>query len=457
RIGPGFAAAGTGLNVTTGLTTWAELKSLASPALGRADVVYNKPPQQVVWYFSFLPCLQQIGNPTQDSSGPTLLNHDLKLDSQQPLNIQSDIPPYRSRLLDLHRSLVEISSTTGHEAEVGTFLSHYLQSRGFDVKQQNLSMVEDAQAHSHKPRRFNILARPSTTHSSTTWNPRLLITSHIDVVPPYIPYSIDADPSDVTEETIIRGRGSADAKGSVASQIIAVEELVHRKLIRPEDVMLLYVVGEEVDGAGMKRFSDFLEDPGKPFHGFESVIFGEPTENKLACGHKGIIACTITASGKAGHSGYPWLGESANEILMRALVRILDTDLGSSDKFGNTTINVGTLAGGIAFNVIPEFAQSNISARVAIGPEDSGHVVVRNKIETILAEENADHLSIECFQTTIVNYGTDIPNLKGNHTRYLYGPGSILVAHSDDEELTVGDLESAVKAYQKIILHDLST
>ncbi|QBZ53347.1 hypothetical protein PoMZ_09025 [Pyricularia oryzae] len=211
-------------------------------------------------------------------------------------------------------------------------------------------MREDAQASNHKPKRFNIIARPSAAHSSTAWNPRLLITSHIDVVPPYIPYSIDADPSDATDETIIRGRGSADAKGSVASQIIAVEELVHRKLIHPEDVMLLYVVGEEVDGAGMKRFSDSLEDPSKQFHGFESVIFGEPTENKLACGHKGIIACTITATGKAGHSGYPWSGESANEMLMRALVRILDTDLGSSDEYGNTTINVGTLAGGIAFN-----------------------------------------------------------------------------------------------------------
>lgn len=340
--------------------------------------------------------LQLIEDPTQHSFGPRSLHHDLKLDSQHPLTIQPDSPPYRSRLLDLHRSLVEISSTTGQEAEVGTFLSHYLESHGFDVKQQSLSVREDAQASINKPKRFNILARPSAAHSSTTWNPRLLITSHIDVVPPYIPYSIDADPSDVTDETIIRGRGSADAKGSVASQIIAVEELVHRKLIRPEDVMLLYVVGEEVDGAGMKRFSESLEDPGNPFHGFESVIFGEPTENKLACGHKGIIACTITATGKAGHSGYPWSGESANEMLMRGLVRILDADLGSSDKFGNTTINVGTLAGGIAFNVIPEFAQSNISARVAIGPQDSGHIVVRHKIEKILEKENADHLSLEC-------------------------------------------------------------
>lgn len=55
----------------------------------------------------------------------------------------------------------------------------------------------------------------------------------------------------------------------------------------------------------------------------------------------------------------------------------------------------------------------------------------------------------------MVNYGTDIPSLKGNHTRYLYGPGSILVAHGARENLTVGDLETAVEGYKKLILHAL--
>ena len=55
----------------------------------------------------------------------------------------------------------------------------------------------------------------------------------------------------------------------------------------------------------------------------------------------------------------------------------------------------------------------------------------------------------------MVNYGTDVPNLKGNHTRYLYGPGNILVAHGAHENVTVGDLEAAVEAYKKLILHAL--
>lgn len=57
------------------------------------------------------------------------------------------------------------------------------------------------------------------------------------------------------------------------------------------------------------------------------------------------------------------------------------------------------------------------------------------------------------FETQIVNYGTDIPNLEGDHVRYLYGPGSIHVAHGDDEGLLVGDLEAAVEGYKKLIQH----
>ncbi len=55
----------------------------------------------------------------------------------------------------------------------------------------------------------------------------------------------------------------------------------------------------------------------------------------------------------------------------------------------------------------------------------------------------------------MVNYGTDIPNLKGSHKRYLYGPGNILVAHSPDEALRVRDLEKAVEGYKRLIIHAL--
>jgi acetylornithine deacetylase len=54
-----------------------------------------------------------------------------------------------------------------------------------------------------------------------------------------------------------------------------------------------------------------------------------------------------------------------------------------------------------------------------------------------------------------MNYGTDVPHLKGSHKRYLYGPGTILVAHSDHEHLTVEDLQAAVEGYKVLIAENL--
>jgi acetylornithine deacetylase len=222
----------------------------------------------------------------------------------------------------------------------------------------------------------------------------VLVTSHIDVVPPYIPYHISDTPSYVTSSTAIRGRGSVDAKASVAAQITAVEELLNAEEIDWRDVMLLFVVGEEVNGDGMRHFSSAIQQLHPPLE-FDAVIFGEPTQNKLACGHKGHMTCSINARGKAGHSGYPWLGKSATAMLVNALDKILETNLGSSDRFGNTTVNIGILEGGVAANVIPEKASAQLAIRVATGTQSTGSGAVKKKVEEILAEVDPD-LSMEC-------------------------------------------------------------
>ncbi len=90
------------------------------------------------------------------------------------------------------------------------------------------------------------------------------------------------------------------------------------------------------------------------------------------------------AAGRAGHSGYPWLGKSANELLVRGLLGIVDADLGSSDRFGNTTVNIGLLHGGVAANVIPEAAEAELGVRVATGPQSTGSEAVRAKMEDVL-------------------------------------------------------------------------
>jgi len=394
----------------------------------------------------------------------------------------ADAPSYRGEVLQLLESLVSIPSISGEENEIGGFLVDYLKQQGYQV---DIQFVPPPKDKPDVPDRFNILAWNGDRKS----NYKTLVTSHIDTVPPHIPWEIES--GEISKDTVIKGRGTTDAKGSVTAQLVAVNHLLStNKDVNPEDIILLFVVSEETSGDGMRAFSDSLRHMNPPLS-FDSAIFGEPTENKLACGHKGALFCTAEAKGKDAHSGYPELGKSANELMIKAMNKIFETDLGYSPLFGKTTFNVGRFDGGVASNVVPARAWVDISARVAVGSEKEGQNDVRKKIYDILQETDPEAFTLNCshgygpyesncdvegesmrckictfcddfnltlslgFEQIVVNYGTDIPNLEGGYVRYLYGPGSILVAHGDHEYITVGDLEKAVEDYQKLILHAL--
>lgn len=348
-------------------------------------------------------------------------------------------PTSAHSLLSLHKALIEIESITGNEASATSWLAKYLQHQGLTVEKQK---VEGS--------RYNLYAYLGNTRKT-----KVLVSSHIDTVPPFWKYEYHQS------DSTIWGRGSVDAKGSVAAQLKAFEALVSDDAIKQGDVSLLFVVGEETGGDGMRSANDLDLT-------WNSAIFGEPTELKLASGHKGNIAITITAHGKAGHSGYPELGRSANLMLVQALSKLASATFPSSEKYGNTTLNIGKISGGVAGNVIAETAVANITVRIAAGnPQDVKDVVLAAIETTGYAAADLvvdfspgyppidiDH-DIPGFDEIVVNYGTDIPNLKGDHKRYLYGPGDILVAHSDHEHLKVEDLETAVKGYKTLIKANL--
>jgi acetylornithine deacetylase len=212
----------------------------------------------------------------------------------------------------------------------------------------------------------------------------------------------------------------------------------------------------------------------------QAIVFGEPTEAKLVSGHKGNLRLIIKAFGKAAHSGYPWLGRSANEVLTRALAALMELgpNLPKSDKYGVTTINLGHIEGGVAANVVAQSANADIAIRIAEGtPEMIKHEIrkaIYLAIESFLDEDlrpediielsftstgygpiDIDH-DIPGFDSFTVNYGTDIPWLEKTvegQKRYLYGPGSILVAHSDHEALTEEQLYEGVEGYERILLY----
>ncbi|CAF9915827.1 hypothetical protein IMSHALPRED_002710 [Imshaugia aleurites] len=373
-------------------------------------------------------------------------------------------------VISLHRALVNIESISGNEQAIGEFLEAYLKSHNYTVERQYLDArptslpVSRYKEQRAQKQRFNLLAYPGETPQTPVllssafepvpqnpcWraNTDSEIVKHIDTVPPYYGYEID-------KHDQIWGRGSVDAKACVATQFHAIQELIHSGEISPNDVSLLFVVGEETGGDGMRRANDLEME-------WQTVIFGEPTELKLANGHKGILLFTVKAHGKAGHSGYPWLGRNANHMLVPALLALQNLELPSSEKFGNSTLNVGEISGGVAANVIAEEAHGSIGIRIAAGCPETMKKLVSDAVKAVDEDLELTFLDgsygpvdidsdVEGFETISVNYGTDIPNLKGKHKRYLYGPGSILVAHSDHEHLKASDLLTAVEGYKRLV------
>ncbi|RAL62426.1 hypothetical protein DID88_004992 [Monilinia fructigena] len=370
-----------------------------------------------------------------------LVNAVHSFDSQTP--IIDETTSGSLSLLQLHKSLVEIGSITGNEHDTGAFLISYLRKQNLTVEVQDVDFVESSVS---GQRRQNVLAYIGDKRKTRT-----LVTSHIDTVPPFWPYERRGDE--------IWGRGSVDAKGSVAAQITAYQDLILGGKIHEGDVALLFVVGEETLGVGMKQANELGLS-------WETVIFGEPTELKLAAGHKGIISVHLTAKGKAGHSGYPSLGRNANSMLIPALYELGRMELPWSEKYGNTTLNIGRVDGGVAANVIAEDAMAKIAIRIAAGTTEEIQKLVLDVVEKTGQDLEVDFTQgygpvhcdsdVEGFDTITVNYGTDVPNLDGDHKRYLYGPGDILVAHSDHEHLKISDLEEAVRGYKKLIEHSLA-
>lgn len=344
----------------------------------------------------------------------------------------------RKELFAFHKNLIDIESISGNEKAVGVYLKGYLEALGYTVEWQVVPEKEGRE-------RANLYA-----YKGSNRNTKVLLTSHIDTVPPFFGYRVEGNK--------IYGRGSVDDKNCVAAMVTALEELYAEKEVEDGDVALLFVVEEEVGGPGMQYASEHLG-----VDSWTSVIFGEPTEMKLGVGHKGIILFNYVVKGKAAHSGYPELGINANEILVKALAKLLNTKLPDSKLLGESTINIGELSGGVAVNVIPENASAFIAIRVAENTEAIVKIIKDIAEETEHLEVTGLHTvdpqlldyKVEGFDSIVLKYATDVPYLKGDFKRFLYGSGTIQVAHSDHEYVPVEELYDSVDGYKKLVKYSL--
>ena len=280
------------------------------------------------------------------------------------------------------------------------------------------------------PGRFNVYA--------TREPPVVVLSTHMDVVPPALPVRED--------ETHLYGRGSADAQGIIPAQLAAAERLARGGEGR---VALLFVVGEELSADGA-RAAPALSPKGR------YLINGEPTDNCMAGGHKGMLRVELKAKGRAAHSAYPEEGESAIEPVLDALERIRRLPLPSDATLGECTMNIGTIAGGVRPNVIPDACRAELLFRT-VGPNGELVAAVRKaageRVETVVAHD-APPVKLRVlpgFEPTLVRFGTDVPWLEAWGERFLMGPGSITAAHTDHECVAKRELETAVGLYERAV------
>lgn len=325
---------------------------------------------------------------------------------------------------ELTVDLMRIDSTTGREGDVITHVERLLASRDWSTT------------------RIPVTAGRDDIFATSDPAPLVTLSTHLDTVPPYIA------PARIGDR--ITGRGACDAKGIAASMICAAERL--RDVSVP--VALLFVVGEETCHDGAHAANDARRSGLVPATS-TALVNGEPTEGCLALGTKGAVRMTVRTEGRAAHSAYPQLGSSATLALVRLLAELETVDLPSDPVLGNTTVNIGMLSGGVADNVVAPWAEARLMARL-VGPVSDvvdalkRWVGDRGTVDVGISVPPVRLATIPGIETSVVAFATDLPALTAWGTPYLYGPGSIHVAHSDHEFVDIAELERAVTTYERI-------
>jgi acetylornithine deacetylase len=321
------------------------------------------------------------------------------------------------------RALIDIDSTTGREAGASRWLADRLRAMGYNVHVQD---VHDG--------RGNVLA--------TLDEPEVVFSTHVDCVPPFFPSRV--------ADGRLYGRGACDAKGILAAQVAAAERLRARGERRAG---LLFVVGVE-------RGSDGAAAANTIANRSRFLINGEPTDNRLAAATRGVLRVRLTASGRAAHSAVPEEGESAIDKLVDAIVQLRGLPLPSDPDLGATFFTIGLIEGGIAPNVIPAHASAEVMFRT-IGSADDilrtlQALAPRVRVEEVLRVRPIRMHTVPGFATHVFPFTTDVPFLDRWGAPLLFGPGSILVAHTDGEFVALEELAAAVTAFERLALGCLS-
>ena len=325
---------------------------------------------------------------------------------------------------ELTKHLMSIPSVSGTEGKIGEFLLSHLATLGYNVQRQDVA-----------PDRFNVMAFAGDAH--------IILCTHIDTVPPVLPIREDND--------FLYGRGACDTKGIIAAMLEAGERLRTGGIT---NFGYLFVVAEETDSSGAKAANTLKWNT-------KYTIVGEPTQNQLARAQKGALIANLAVTGRAAHSGYPELGVSAIDNLLKVLAEARNTDWGNDPVLGKGTFNIGVLQGGQRANIVAAQANASIMIRTVaprVEIEEKMRKIVGNRatMDVISASDPQILHVVEGFPTTVVSFASDVPHLDKLGKRLMIGPGSIHDAHTADEKIGKSELLDGVDLYERLVRKLLS-
>lgn len=264
--------------------------------------------------------------------------------------------------------------------------------------------------------------------------PRIVYCTHMDTVPPYIAPKVRDDK--------VSGRGSCDAKGQIIAMYTACRSLAQAG---KTGFGLLLLSGEETGSWGAKAFAKL------PFKA-DTLVIGEPTENKMVSASKGTKAYELTIKGEPFHSGYPQFGKSAVDLFVDFVNGLRTHNFPFDNTLGDTSFNIGRLSSDNAQNILSPLLSCRVYFRTTFASDGLVHEYMMGlrepfSVKFIGGDIPAAYTTFEGFPSGPVAFGSDAPHLSNFRRKIICGPGSIRFAHRDDEHILVSELETAVRNY----------
>lgn len=355
-------------------------------------------------------------------------------------------PKAAAETFELAQALVQLDTTVpaGNESRAAALVAERLHPLGFAIERYKLAEGRES-----------LIARLNPGAAQ----PAICLCGHLDTVPiGNQAWQHDPHGGDIADGKLW-GRGSTDMKGAVAAMVTACERLA--KAEYTGKVVLALCASEETGCQGAINIADRIGDVG-------ALVIGEPTNNSVAVAHKGVLWLRLVSVGRAAHGSMPHLGKNAIQMMLSAVSQLdhISFDVVPHALLGKPTLNIGTIAGGAATNIVADRCEVTLDVRLvpglnasdaieaikaSLGPEIAVEITLAldavetdpedGWIKSVLRRVN--ELGVAAPDPISVSYFTDASVLQpalNFPPVAIVGPGNPALAHQVDESCSIEEI-----------------